>query len=134
MCKYSVRGVGFVSGRRSVRQRAVSSLRGERVAVLGDIERQRIDSFDRLGQERAAVLGNVDGQRVATLADLDAKLVPGLEGVEGIRARTMADLEGMVARTLVRIAVTVGALMALGAGLVWLVLRSGVLRRPPPAV
>ena len=49
-----------------------------------------------------------------------------------MRARTMADLEGMVTRTLIRIAVAVGALMALGALLVWLVLRSGALRRPPP--
>ena len=121
------------SGMKELSGAAVSSLRSERVAVLSDIDRQRIDTFDRLGQERAAVLSGVDGLRVATLADLDAKLARGLEGAEGMRARTMADLEGMVTRTLVRIAFAIGALMALGALLVWLVLRSGVLRRPPPA-
>ena len=112
---------------------AVSSLRGERVAVLGDIDRQRMDTLGRLGQERAAVLNSVDGQRLTTLADLDAKLAHGLEGAEAMRARTMADLEGMMTRTLVRIAVAVGVLMTLGAMLVSLVLRSRVLRRPPPA-
>jgi hypothetical protein len=110
---------------------AVSSLRGERVAVLSDIDRQRIDTFDRLGRERAAVLSAVDGQRTATLADLDAKIARGLEGAERMRAQTMTDVEGMLTRTLVRITVALGALMALGALLVWLVLRSGVLRRPP---
>ena len=107
---------------------AVSSLRGERVAVLGDIDRQRIDTLDRLGQERAAVLSGVDGQRAATLADLDAKMARGLEAAEGMRARTMTDVEGMLTRTLVRITVALGALMTLGALLVWLVLRSR--RRP----
>lgn len=121
------------AGMKEVSGAAVSSLRGERVAVLGDIDRQRIDSFDRVTQERVAVFGAVDGQRVATLADLDAKLARGLEGAEGMRARTMADLEGLMTRTLVRIAVAIGALMALGALLAWLVLRFGVLRRPPPA-
>ena len=110
---------------------AVSSLRGERVAVLGDVDRQRIDTLDRLGQERAAVLSGVDGQRAATLADLDAKIARGLEGAERMRAQTMTDVEGMLTRTLVRITVALGALMALGALLVWLVLRSGVPRRPP---
>ena len=110
---------------------AVSSLRGERVAVLGDIDRQRIDTLARLGQERAAVLSGVDGQRVATLADLDAKMTRGLEAAEGMRARTMTDVEGMLTRTLVRITVALGALMTLGALLVWLLLRSGVLRRSP---
>jgi len=110
---------------------AVSSLRGERVAVLGDIDRQRIDTLDRLGQERAAVLSGVDGQRSATLADLDAKIARGLEGAERMRAQTMTDMESMLTRTLVRITVALGALMALGALLVWLVLRSGVLRRSP---
>ena len=108
---------------------AVSSLRGERVAALGDIDRQRIDTLDRLGQERAAVLSGVDRQRAATLADLDAKIARGLEGAERMRAQTMTDVEGMLTRTLVRITVALGALMALGALLVWLVLRSGVLRR-----
>jgi len=110
---------------------AVSSLRGERVAALGDIDRQRIDTLDRLGQERAAVLSGVDRQRAATLADLDAKIARGLEGAERMRAQTMTDVEGMLTRTLVRITVALGALMALGAFLVWLVLRSGVPRRPP---
>jgi len=110
---------------------AVSSLRGERVAALGDIDRQRIDTLDRLGQERAAVLSGVDRQRAATLADLDAKIARGLEGAERMRAQTMTDVEGMLTRTLVRITVALGALMALGALLVWLVLRSGVPRRPP---
>ena len=110
---------------------AVSSLRGERVAALGDIDRQRIDTLDRLGQERAAVLSGVDRQRAATLADLDAKIARGLEGAERMRAQTMTDVEGMLTRTLVRITVALGALMALGALLVWLVLRSGALRRPP---
>jgi hypothetical protein len=110
---------------------AVSSLRGEREAVLGDIDRQRIDTFQRLGQERAAVLIGIDGQRAATLADLDAKIARGLEGAERMRAQTMTDVEGMLTRTLVRITVALGALMALGALLVWLVLRSGALRRPP---
>ena len=109
---------------------AVSSLRGERVAALGDIDRQRIDTLDRLGQERAAVLSGVDRQRAATLADLDAKIARGLEGAERMRAQTMTDVEGMLTRTLVRITVALGALMALGALLVWLVLRSGVLRPP----
>lgn len=107
----------------------VSSLRSERVAVLGDIDRQRIDTLDRLGQERAAVLSGVDGQRTATLADLDKKIARGLEGAERMRAQTMTDMESMLTRTLVRITVALGALMALGALLVWLVLRSGVLRR-----
>ena len=110
---------------------AVSSLRGERVAVLADIDRQRIDTFQRLGQERAAVLSGIDGQRIATLADLDAKIARGLEGAERMRAQTMTDVEGMLTRTLVRIAVALGALMTLGGLLVWLVLRSGALRRPP---
>ena len=110
---------------------AVSSLRGERVAVLGDVDRQRIDTLDRLGHERAAVLSGVDRQRAATLADLDAKIARGLEGAERMRAQTMTDVEGMLTRTLVRITVALGALMALGAFLVWLVLRSGVPRRPP---
>ena len=108
---------------------AVSSLRGERVAVLGDIDRQRIDTLDRLGQERAALLSGVDGQRMATLADLDGKIARGLEGAERMRAQTMTDVEGVLTRTLVRITVALGVLMALGALLVWLVLRSGVLRR-----
>ena len=110
---------------------AVSSLRGERVAALGDIDRQRIDTLDRLGHERAALLSGVDGQRAATLADLDAKIARGLEGAERMRAQTMTDVEGVLTRTLVRITVALGALMALGAFLVWLVLRSGVPRRPP---
>jgi len=109
---------------------AVSSLRGERVAALGDIDRQRVDTLDRLGQERAAVLSGVDRQRAATLADLDAKIARGLEGAERMRAQTMTDVEGMLTRTLVRITVALGALMALGALLVWLVLPSGVLRPP----
>ena len=47
---------------------AMSSLRGERVAVLGDVDRQRIDELDRLGQS-APLLSGVDGQRVVTLAE-----------------------------------------------------------------
>jgi hypothetical protein len=111
---------------------AVTSLRGERVAVLGDLDRQRIDAFDRLGKERQAVLGNVEGQRLATLADLDAKLIRGLDGAEALRARTMTDLEAVANRLLFRMGLVVAVLMALGALLVWLVLRSGVFRRPPP--
>jgi hypothetical protein len=111
---------------------AVSSLRGERVAVLSDLDRQRLDAFDRLGKERQAVLGNVEGQRLATLADLDAKLTRGLDGAEALRARTMAELEAFANRLLFRVALAVGVLMVLGAVLVWLVLRSWVFRRPPP--
>jgi hypothetical protein len=69
---------------------------------------------------------------VATLADLDAKLTRGLDGAEGLRARTMAELEAFANRLLFRVALTVGGLMLLGALLVWLVMRSGVPRRPPP--
>jgi hypothetical protein len=110
---------------------AASSLRGERVAVLSDLDRQRLDAFDRLGKERQALLGNIDGQRLATLADLDTKLSRGLDGAEALRARTITDLEAVATRLLFRVALTVGALMLLGALLVWLVVRAGLFRRRP---
>jgi hypothetical protein len=119
------------TGMKELSGAAATSLRRERVAVLGDIDRQRIDTFDRLGQERAAVMSGVDRQRVATLADIDGKIAHGFEAAEHLRSKTITDVEGMLTRTLVRITVALGVLMALAALLVWLVLRSGVLRRPP---
>ncbi len=104
------------------------SLRGERVAVLGDLDRQRLDLLDRLKGEREAVLQNVDVQRVATLADLDRKLDRSLQGADGLRQRAMGDLEPMVTRIGLRFGLLVTALMCFAALLTWLLLRSRAAR------
>jgi hypothetical protein len=103
------------------------SLQGERTALMGDLDRQRVDLLDRLKGERETVLQNIDGQRTATLTDLDRKLDRSLQGVDGIRQRAMDDLEHMIVRTMTRFAVMLGALMCLAALLFWLVLRSKAL-------
>jgi hypothetical protein len=105
------------------------SLQGERVAVMGDLDRQRVDLLDRLKGEREAVMQSIDGQRVATLSDLDRKLDRSLQGADGLRQRAMADFEQMVTRMVARFAVMVGALMCLAALLFWLLLRSKALAR-----
>jgi hypothetical protein len=105
------------------------SLQGERVAVMGDLDRQRVDLLARLKGEREAVMQNIDGQRVATLTDLDRKLERSLQGADGLRQRAMADFEQMVTRMIARFAVMVGALLCLAAVLFWLLLRSKALAR-----
>ena len=105
------------------------SLQGERVAVMGDLDRQRVDLLDRLRGERESVMQNIDGQRVATLTDLDRKLDRTLQGADGLRQRAMSDFEQMLTRMVARFAVMVGALMCLAALLFWLLLRSKALER-----
>jgi hypothetical protein len=106
-----------------------STLKGERVAVMGDLDRQRVDLLDRLKGEREAVLQNIDGQRVATLGDLDRKLDRSLQGADGLRQRAMSDMEQMITRIGFRLWVLVATLMCLAALLVWLLLRSKALHR-----
>jgi hypothetical protein len=106
-----------------------SSLKGERVAVMGDLDRQRVDLLDRLKGEREAVLHNIDVQRLATLGDLDRKLDKSLQGADGLRQRAMADMEQMITRIGIRFGVLVGALMCLATMLCWLLLRSKALER-----
>jgi hypothetical protein len=105
------------------------TLKSERVALMSDFDRQRVDVMDRLTQERVAVLQNIDGQRVAALSDLDRKIDHSLQGADGLRQRAMADLEPMITRIGLRLGVLVGALMCLGTLLVWLLIRSKALHR-----
>ena len=114
-----------VTGGRDVQ----GALKSERVAVMGDLDRQRVDILDRLKGEREAVLQNIDGQRVATLSDLDRKIDRSLQGADGLRQRAMADMEQMITRVGIRLGVLVGTLMCLAALLVWLLLRSKALHR-----
>ena len=103
---------------------ATSSLRNERVAVMGDIDRQRRELQDTLSREREAILGNVDAQRVATLADIDKKLAYGFDRADEIRHRTLIDVEGILARTLWRVAAAIAGLMLLGGLVVYALLRA----------
>ena len=96
---------------------AATSLRGERVAVMNGIDRQRRELMEQLAREREAVLGNVDGQRLATLADLDRKI-----------ERTLQGFDGIVTRMLWRGTLAIAGLMLLGALLGYLLLRA---RRAP---
>jgi hypothetical protein len=105
------------------------ALKNERVAVMSDLDRQRVDVLDRLTQERVAVLQGIDGQRVATLGDLDRKIDRSLQGADGLLHRAMADLEPMITRIGLRLGLLVGSLMCLATLLVWLLLRSKALHR-----
>ena len=105
------------------------ALKNERVAVMSDIDRQRVDVLDRLTEERVAVLQAIDGQRVATLGDLDRKIDRSLQGADGLRHRAMADSEPMITRVGLRTGALVGTLMCLGTLLFWLLLRSKAVER-----
>ncbi|HET6981651.1 MAG TPA: hypothetical protein VFI53_05895 [Myxococcaceae bacterium] len=109
---------------RQISSAATSSLRGERVAVMNDIDRQRREVQDALTRERVAILGNVDAQRIATLADIDRKIGYGFDRAEEMRLQTLADVEGVMTRTLLRIAGAIAALMLLGGFVVYLLLRT----------
>jgi len=103
---------------------ATSSLRNERVAVMGDIDRQRREVQDALSREREAILGNIDAQRIATLADIDKKMAYGFDRAEQIRIHTLVDVEGILARMLWRVAAAVAGLMLIGGLVVYALLRA----------
>ncbi|HET9119851.1 MAG TPA: hypothetical protein VFN72_04905 [Solirubrobacterales bacterium] len=129
-----VDALGSPESIRQLSSAATSSLRNERVAVMGDIDRQRREITDALTRERVAILGNVDAQRIATLADIDRKIAYGFDRADEMRLHTLADVEGILTRTLFRIAVGLAALMLLGGLVVYLLLRTRARTSPggPP--
>src|SRR5262249_4637026 len=102
---------------------ATGSLRNERVAVMGDIDRQRREVQDALTREREAILGNIDAQRIATLADIDKKMAYGFDRAEDIRIHTLVDMEGLLTRMLWRVAAAIAGLLLLAGALGYLLLR-----------
>jgi hypothetical protein len=116
--------LGSPESLRQLSAAATSSLRNERAAVMGDIDRQRREVQDALSREREAILGNIDAQRVATLADIDKKLAYGFDRAEEIRIHTLVDVEGIMARMLWRAAAAIAGLVLIGGLVVYALLRA----------
>jgi hypothetical protein len=117
--------------------RTIEAIGRERVAAIGDVDRQRELTLQYLTSQREALVNDaitgltaaLDAQRVAATADLRRERIEMLAAVDQLRGRLLADgfVEGrqLVDYFIWRLAALLAAAMVLAAVLAWLVKRLG---------
>ena len=118
-----------------------ASIRAERI-VIAALDRMRASALAYLTTERQAVLADSDSQIRAALGDIDRQRNLTMEQAEdlrkqtfiaadGMRRQTVDDIDRLANRIILRVALTVAALLALAALLGFVVLRTTLQRRHP---
>ena len=113
----------------------IASFRTERIEMLGAFDTMKANILAYLTSERQALAAMIDGQTSAALADIDRQRSATMEQIEalrtkvfvaadGMRTQTVADLDGLATRIILKVALTLAALMALAALLVVVVRRT----------
>jgi hypothetical protein len=117
-------------------ERPVDAVHRERLAAMGDIDRQRVETLRFVADQRkalvdtlvASLMAGVEQQRVAALADIRKERVETLDEVERLRRDLIKDGFGegrdLVDYAVWRLAEVLGAALLLGAALTWVVGRS----------
>ena len=119
-----------------------ASIRAERVELIAALDRMRASALAYLTTERQAVLADSDSQIRAALGDIDRQRNLTMEQAEdlrkqtfiaadGMRRQTVDDIDRLANRIILRVALTVAALLALAALLGFVVLRTTLQRRHP---
>jgi hypothetical protein len=103
---------------------AIAAFATERVKIFGEIDKMRVDSFAYLTGEREVTLAAINTQRLSVISDIDQQRVLALKQVDDLRKQTFADIDGLASRIIVRAALAVAALLFLGAGLAFVVVRA----------
>lgn len=110
---------------RSLVEDAPQLVRNERAVVLGDVDRQRRESFAILAEERAILLRAVAEERAILLAAVDEQRRLAMRDVDSLRVRLIADEIRVVDHLVWRLAQLSAALMVLGLVGVLLLRRRG---------